>query len=202
MRGTQLLKTYSKRLLILGMSAPSLLALKDYDRTYWTECWGLNEAYSLIPDTWLEELNITRWFEVHRSNVLKNNERVKDHAKFLNDLNVPIYTTRVLPDLKNQRIINKDAILFELGWDWFQSTVSWMIGCALYEHKVYSNRAFNEISIFGVDMILTDEYKCQRPGLAHLLDVARKEYGIQITLPENCGLLTRPELYGFDQDEI
>lgn len=79
------------------------------------------------------------------------------------------------------------ALIHEFG-PVFSSSISWMLAYALF-------LGYDEIALYGVDMIADDEYGAQRDYLFYLLGVA-KARGVKIETREYAGVHFAPEIYG------
>ncbi len=84
----------------------------------------------------------------------------------------------------------KEDLLKEFGDFFFTSSLSWMMALAITLKP-------DEISIYGVDLSVGDEYTYQRPGLQYFIQEARKR-GIKVSAPLESDILTPPPLYGYE----
>lgn len=73
------------------------------------------------------------------------------------------------------------------GEPYLSSSIAYELALAIYE-------GFEEIHLYGVDLVTDAEYAWQKPGVEYLLGFALGK-GIRVVLPANCPLL-RGTLYG------
>jgi hypothetical protein len=76
--------------------------------------------------------------------------------------------------------------------DYFTSSVAFMIALAIEE-------GFKEIGLWGIDLIVGDEYFYQKPCAEFWLGVAHGK-GITITLPHTTALCKQSHRYGYQQE--
>lgn len=152
-----------------------------------TEIWTLNNAYKCFTP---EELTkFTRWFQIHPKEEWEANnaKELEAYRAFLNGLSVPLYMDDVHPEYPNSVRYPLEEIIQGLGYDYFTSSIAYLIALAIFE-------GFEELHIFGVEMVFGTEYVHERPCVEFWLGVAHAR-GIELLMPEESTLLRGP-LYG------
>lgn len=169
------------KMAIVGFAASSK-DLAPYDDPTW-EIVGLNQLYRHIP-------RADRWLEIHHN----WNEHVvegTDHQKWLADSPIPVYMVDRVPGIPNsvrfpiERVMNGHL-------DYFTSTVAFAIALAIDE-------GFKEIGLWGIDLIVGDEYSYQKPCAEFWLGVAHGK-GILVTLPHTTALCKQSYRYGYQSE--
>jgi hypothetical protein len=158
------------------------------------EVWGINNIMTLYP-----HIPFTRIFEVHAFTRIKDtwlrkgektfrNLSINTYIDQLNNSGVPIY---ILPHqecpFKNTVTIPIDALIREFR-DFFSTTVSYELALAIRE-------GFSEICLVGIDMILTSEYRDQRPSVTYFVGLAEGK-GIKVTTSKGSPLVKNDYRYG------
>lgn len=179
-------KSKNTTVAIVGFAATSR-EMAPYNKPG-VDIWGLNEAYKY---PWFKSEKPGAWFQLHPKwdFMRKNNRNDPKHWEWLQEEHpFPIFMfDRFLDVPASVRYPIEDAIS-KFGM-YLTSSISYMIAAAiLYEYQ--------RIEIYGVEMSSDSEYYYQKPGAEYLLGFARG-MGIEIGLPENCGLL-RGNLYGYE----
>lgn len=168
-----------KRVAIVGFAGTT----KDqapYNDPTWS-IWGLNQLYRHIP-------RADRWFEIHAN----WNEHVvegTDHQKWLADAQIPIYMVNRVEGIPNSVRYPIERMLAGTS-DYFTSTVAFMVALAIEE-------GFQEIGLWGIDMVANSEYAYQRPCVEFWLGIAHGK-GITVTLPQDTALCTQTHRYGYE----
>lgn len=167
-----------KKVAIVGYAASSK-DLAPFEDDAWS-IWGLNQLYRHIP-------RASRWLEIHTN----WNEHVvegTDHEKWLKEAPIPIYMVDRIPGIHNsvrypiERVINGHL-------DYFTSTVAFGIALAIEE-------GFEEIGLWGIDLVVGDEYVHQKPCTEFWLGTAHGK-GITVTLPRESALCKQSHRYGY-----
>lgn len=114
------------------------------------------------------------------------------------------------PDLAPPGVVKRyphETIAKRFGTYFMSSTFSWMMALAIDEMRPLSPdgyaRAYNNgdtIMIRGVDMEAGTEYRSQRSGFRHFIEVA-KSLGIDVDRDVAGGLIWEPTPYPFLQDD-
>jgi hypothetical protein len=164
---------------IVGFAASSK-DLAPYNDPTWS-IWGINQLYRHV-------CRADRWFEIHHN----WNEHVvegTDHQKWLAEAPIPIYMVDRIPGIPNSvRFPIERAMQGHL--DYFTSTVAYMVSLAIQE-------GFKEIGLWGIDLIVGDEYFYQKPCTEFWLGVAHGK-NITVTLPPTTALLKQSHRYGYE----
>ena len=156
------------------------------------EIWGMNDLYDSIP-RW------NRWFDIHDwktiSDVRQNRSKSIRTEKY-KTMDCPVYCMEAWEEIPNavkyplEEIQNK----FCGGQKgYFTNQVSYMIAFALYE-------GFDEIGLYGIDMLIDTEYSIQRPSVEYWLGIAAG-MGKRIIIPDGSTLLKTRFIYAYDQAE-
>lgn len=169
---------------IVGKS-PHSFQFAPYDDPSW-EIWTLGSAAAHLP-RWnaafeIHELNdgLSRWESAYVQWL------AQDHGK-------PIYVQRLDGRVPSGKAFPRDEVI-DLCGSYHTSSISWMIGLALYQGA-------SSIGLWGVDMAVTgqqgdSEYEHQRPSCEYLLGFARGR-GVDVFVHPFSSLL-KGTLYGFD----
>ena len=184
-----------KKLAIVG-TAPSSIHLAPYNNPDY-EIWGLNGVYSYID--FANITNITRWFDIHSMEAIKELYASTHYTygsgyfEWIKNLAIPIYMQEAFSDFPTSVKYPLEEILRKFPRKYFTNTVSWMLALAIYE-------GYEDISIFGVDMCVADEYAHQRPSCEYFIGYA-EGLGIKVYIPNESDLLKTPFLYGFEDEK-
>jgi len=184
-----------KRVAIVGFSSTSR-KLAPYDDLS-VEVWTVNQAYE-IPDI----KRITRLFDTHpyvdlrrlSHRMRSRNNALGTHWNWLTqDHGFPIYMQQFTPLVPNCIRYPLEEVIDDLyGEPYFASGPAYLLGLAIHEK-------FDEIGLYGVEMMTGSEYEYQKPNMEYLIGIARGR-GIKIILPENC-TLCRADMYGYENDQ-
>lgn len=149
------------------------------------EIWGVNQLYRFIP-------RADRWFQIHTD--------WDDEKKWAADANLrdwisqapcPVYMIKDEPDLPMSIAYPKAWVKEQLGvHEYFTSSIAMMLALAIAE-------GFEEIGIYGIDLIVGREYHFEKPCAEFYLGIAHAR-GIQYHIPENSALLWQSHTYGYD----
>lgn len=173
--------TKRTKLAIVGFAASSKDLAPFNDPTW--EIVGLNQLYRHIP-------RADRWLEIHNN----WNEHVvegTDHQKWLAEAPIPIYMVERIPGIPNSVRFPIERVL-QGHPDYFTSTVAFAIALAIQE-------GFTEIGLWGIDLIVGDEYSYQKPCAEFWIGVAHGK-GIAVTLPRTSALCRQSHRYGYQTE--
>lgn len=173
--------TKRTKLAIVGFAASSM-DLAPYNDPSW-EIVGLNQLYRKIP-------RADRWLEIHRN----WDEHVvvgTDHHKWLSEAPIPIYMVDRVPTIPNSVRFPIERVM-QGHPDYFTSTVAFGIALAIHE-------GFKEIGLWGIDLIVGDEYFYQKPCAEFWIGVAHGK-GITVTLPHTTALCKQSHRYGYQTE--
>lgn len=159
------------------------------------EIWGLNELYTYMP-RW------NRWFEVHDRKLFyecfsPDNPRTAGHLDWLKkqDGTKPIYMVEKYDDIPASVAYPYDDMMVRYGnIKYYTSSIAYMLALAIAE-------GYAEIHVYGVDMMMDDEYAFQRSCCDFFLGVALG-MGRRIFVPWQSALLKSGYLYGREADPV
>ena len=115
------------------------------------ECWGITQLICRRPVTRVSDVNdYSLWGPVEAMEA----EAARGLAK---------YSGIEYTDLKNYPL---DQVIQRFKTDYFNSTVDYAIALALYE-------GYNDIHLWGVNMINNEEYRYQKSGVEFWCGVAK-----------------------------
>ena len=172
-----------KKVAICGFAASTRM-LAPWDDETW-EIWGLNQLYRHIP-------RADRWFDIHR-NWREDNVEGTDHPRWLAECGMPIYMVETIPEIPTSlRFPLERAIAEVSNVRYFTSTVAYMLALAIME-------GFEELALFGIDLVVGTEYQWQKSCVEFLLGVAHGR-GMTVRLPKQSALLHAYHLYGFEKE--
>ena len=159
------------------------------------EIWTLNEMHGRSGLS-----RVSRWFDIHPKNWFMGNNRHGHRDWMEQEHPFPIYTQQVYDNVPNSvpyPLAEIQAKLLTRTWrndrqikKLFSSTVSYMVALALHE-------GFERIELFGIELVMTDEWAYQREALAYWLGKA-DGMGVEVWMPETCALFQIP-LYGYEE---
>ena len=134
------------------------------------EAWGLpwsplNHRYSV-------------WFEMHDRRIWE--KRGPEYLDLLRMADVPIYMQQEWEDIPNSVEYPLISVISDVGCDYFQSSIAYMLGLAVFEHK--------DIELYGVDNHEGDEFALERPCNEYMLGVAVGR-GLQVWVHDSSSLL-------------
>jgi len=166
-----------------------------YDDESW-EIWGVAAKADYITRT-------DRWYEIHRlegeskewidhwrhqASTLDENTRLYMHYP-ISGFGETIYAYPV------------DEIIERFGTYFMTSSFAWMMAHAIHELcPADQDWTPGEIAIYGVDMETGPEYRQQRSGFRHFIDLAKFQ-GINITRLGSSGIAYDPVPYPMWQDD-
>lgn len=161
------------------------------------EIWGVSGRANYVT-------RATRWFELHRLA-----GEPPDWAQTWRDTirrwssDVEVWMMYPEPDL-GPRVVAypHERITRRFGTFFLTSTFAWKMALAIDEMAPPGQMApgGTEIAIFGVDMEYGTEYRHQRSGFRHFIDIARI-LGIKVTRLATGGLAYEPIPYPMWQDD-
>lgn len=160
------------------------------------------------------------WFEIHK----EYNDAVipgTDHEQWLKDCDMPVYMTHEFPGIDNAVAFPIDRLMEKFDIDYFTSTVAYMFAWAI-DHidgmveqrlegkrcggptlsvldKVRKMYAEHTVGIFGIDLVVGEEYTDQRPCAEYWLGQAMAR-NISLVIPESSALLTQHYRYGYEME--
>jgi len=165
-----------KKLAIVG-AGPSMVAA-PFDSSAWLVA-GLNELYHSIPRADL-------WCEMHpRSgprSFLTGTVPGSDYLGWLQRCPVPVFMLERHPDLPTSVRYPIDQVAtIACGEDWFESSFGYLLAWGIWCGQ------FEEIGVYGIDLVQGQEWEYQRPNAEFWRGVAAGR-GIRVTIPEASAL--------------
>ena len=182
-----------RKIALVGTADSGSLAPIDDEK--W-EIWGVGGRRE-----WMTRAN--RWYEVHR--LAGNSETwIKNWRAQALTFNgeVDIYMHYPEPGF-GDRVYQYPAehIMQRFGTHFLTSSFSWMMAHAIDEMcPVGEDPNLGEIAIYGVDMEAGSEYRQQKMGFLHFMDLARV-LGIRMTRLASSGISYEPIPYPMWQDD-
>jgi hypothetical protein len=198
------------RVAIVGFASSSRDMVPYADESF--EVWSLNHAYSFIQ-RW------DRWFEIHpfshfTRDLLRDGgpQDGKRHLEWLASEPAgkrPVYCQDTYSEIAasvkwprdeinawfaSQANGHEGRVPLPLGFhagDYFTSTPAEMVAHAIYE-------GFEEIHLYGVDMLQSEEYFYQRSGCEYYVGFARGR-GIKVYVPPQSALCKANYVYGYTE---
>lgn len=168
-----------KKVAIVGFASSTRMGAPFDDPSY--AIWGMNQLYRHIP-------RADRWFEIH-SNWDEHVVDGTDHEGWIKAAPIPVYMAEYHAKFPTCVKFPLDALKTEFG-DYFTSSVAFMLALAIKEQ-------FEEIAIFGIDMIVGTEYFEQKACVEYWIGVANGR-GIQVKIPPQSALCKQHYRYGYE----
>tara|TARA_R110000824_G_scaffold27017_2_gene92267 strand:- start:179 stop:1126 length:948 start_codon:yes stop_codon:yes gene_type:complete len=151
------------------------------DPTY--EIWTLNQIYRHVPRS-------TRHFDIH-AYWEEDNVEGTDHRGWIRDCGIPVYFAKHEDGLSTTITYPLQKIIDKFGIDYFTSSVAFEVALAMYE-------GFEEIALYGIDLIVGTEYSEQKACLEFWLGLAHAK-GINVVIPTTSALLKHSHRYGYER---
>lgn len=147
------------------------------------EIWTFNHLmFEKVP-------RFNRYFDLHipYKNYFKS---FPEYAEFLKNNQDKLYIMDKHSDFPNANVIDWKKISEDFRHEYFTSTMAWLVALAIYE-------GYQEISLYGVDLLLLDEYAEQKPCIEYWLGYAEGK-GIKVNIQESSNLMRPKQLYGIE----
>lgn len=209
-RERAIVATTRKKYAICGFASSTRDLIPVDDGTW--EIWGMNQLYRHIK-------RADRWFDVHWN---WDQELVPgtDHRGWIRECGMPVYMTTTHPDLPTSVKFPLDVLMEEFT-DYFTSTVAHMMALAIWEidAKVFAEmaklpplpaldvlairqRLYAEYSIglFGIDLIVGEEYFWQKTCAEFWIGAAAIGRGINVFIPPQSALCKQRFRYGYETE--
>jgi hypothetical protein len=161
--------------------------------------WGINDNHKSV-----DKLDLI--FDCHNlKRVVKGKEllgrrtvdEVKEHLKLIKKKGIPMFCTTEFKNMPSVMKYPLDAIVSEFKTDYFGSGPDYAVAYALH-------KGFDEIHLYGILMIVGEEYYHQKPTLEHWLGIALGR-GAKVRVHDSTkdrlcslGKLVFGKLYGFN----
>lgn len=192
-----------KKVAIVGFASSSRMKAPFEDPEF--EIWSVNQCYRFLP-------RADRWFEIHNRPMFEADiVRDTDYVGWLRKCPLPVYMIERFADIPNSVRYPVEQMSREYGvdfiadlktpvppptqmrfagdrWPYLTSTPAYMIALAIAE-------GFEEIGVWGIDLVVGREYDYEKPCAEYLLGFARGR-GIKVTLPQETALLKSRYIYG------
>jgi len=186
----------ARKVMILGTAYSARLA-PCWDDPTW-EVWGSSRVQPYVTRR-------DRWFETHNLDHLRATQGdewtdgwIKDMKDFEKRLPCPLYMFFPKPDLFGRvHDINADYYREKFGSFFLTSSMAWQL--AIFLDEVAPNGKApkgTKLGMYGVELDFGTEYRGQRSGVRHFLQLAR-HFGIETVLFNAGGLVYEPTPYPF-----
>lgn len=165
------------------------------------EIWGLNQLNRFIPRLMEPALADrakypVRWFEMHNRPMFEADVvRDTDYVGWLQKADIPIYMNEHYADMPTsvrypiEKVIDFFSKDKTRPRDYFTSSPAYEVAIAIIE-------GFEEIQIFGIDLIVGEEYFYQKACMEYWLGQCEGR-GITLILPDESALLKQTHRYGY-----
>lgn len=182
-------KQAGRKIAILG-SAESTRDLAPFSDPSW-EIWGLTWRYRDHPRMdRCYEMHAEKFWDIYAGDLYR--AWLKDPHTF-DEAKSPVAVYLRPEDAARYPKCTPyplDAAIELIGREYFTSSFSYMLAAAILERPA-------EIGLWGVDLVVGEEYEYQRPNAEYLLGIARG-HGIKLTIPWQSSLLRHHYVYGRD----
>lgn len=147
------------------------------------EIWTFNHRmFKQVP-------RFSRYFDLHipYKNYYKS---FPEYAEFLKNNQETLYIMEKYSELPEANIFQWRNLIEKFRCSYFTSSMAWLIANAI-------NEGYEDVSLFGVDLLLESEYIKQKPCIEFWLGVAIGK-GIKVSVQDSSNLLKPQSLYGID----
>lgn len=168
---------HQQRVAIVGFAESSVGQAPYQDDTW--DIWGLNQLWQQIP-RW------SLWFDLHPRYMI---DRHPQHVAWMQQQQQPILMQQHYADIPSSVPFPKQELVTHFG-DYFTSTIAWMLALAIAQ-------GYQQIGVWGVDMLGDGEYEYQRACCDYLIGYARGQ-GIAVHVADDSALCKGPGLYGYE----
>lgn len=199
-----------KKIAICGFASSSRDQI-PVDNPEW-EIWGMNQLYRHIK-------RADRWFDIHW-NWHEETVPGTDYRGWLATCGLPIYMGERQGDLPTSVRFPIERLISRFG-DYFTSTVAFMVALAIDEidqrvmaqlfteqledppHVILRLRALYAeytLGLFGIDLVVGEEYFWQKPCAEFWLGAASIGRGMRVYLPHASALCKQLYRYGYEKE--
>ena len=170
-----------KKVSLIGFGSNTRALAPWTDPTH--ELWAMNQAYLYMSR------RADRWFELHRP---EHTPDMRDPAymDWLKACPVPVYMQDVYEEIPSSVRFPIDRLIAHFHLDYFTSSVAFMLALAIME-------GFEEIHVYGIDLITDEEYQVQKPCVEWWMGVAAGR-GITLYVPPESALCKQAFRYGYE----
>lgn len=207
-----LVKTSRTKFAICGFASSTRNQIPFDDPTW--EIWGMNQLYRHIP-------RADRWFDMHWN---WNAELVPgtDHEGWIRDSGIPVYMTQHHAHLPTSMRFPLETLMAHFGGvDYFTSSVAHMMALAIWEIDLMvearlrrehvasaaeglrrARELYGEytIGLFGIDLVVGEEYFWQKPCAEFWIGTAAIGRGITVHVPKQSALCKQLFRYGYQTE--
>jgi hypothetical protein len=205
-----------RKIAVCGFASSSRHLIPVNDPSW--ELWGMNQLYRHIPRG-------DRWFDIHW-NWDKEVVPGTDYRGWLATCGIPVYLIETQPDLPTSVKYPLQRLIAMAG-DYFTSTVAFMVALAIDEidrHVAMALRAWvrderagthidpedvlvkqrelyaaHTIGLFGIDLVVEEEYFWQKPCAEFWVGLAVGR-GIEVYIPPQSALCKQAYRYGYEPE--
>lgn len=176
------------------------------------EIWGMNQLYRHVA-------RADRWFDMHWN---WDQELVPgtDHAGWIRECGIPVYMIKAHADMPTTVRFPIDTLISEYT-DYYTSSVAEMVALAIWEidmrvmadlktlppmpplsavRKMRELYAEYSIGLFGIDLIVGEEYFWQKTCAEFWVGAAAVGRGIQVYIPPQSALCKQRFRYGYETE--
>ena len=176
----------ANKVAIVGCSGTKNHVRRLYNDLDKFEIWGLNQLYIVFPEI---VPKATRWFQIHHEDrFLEGDHNTFEWMKQKHPF--PIYVREEYVDQFPSAVAFPEKEIIRKFGRYFSSQIAWMMALAIHEK-------YEEIHLYGIHMVMDDEYHFQKEGIEYYIGLARG-MGIKVFIPPGCELLKTAFLYGFE----
>jgi len=197
--------TPRRKVCIVGYSPKSREDAPFGDDSF--EFWGLNNLYTVLPGKKWD-----RWFDMHPESLIEANNinLTDDHVEWLRQAHqFDVFMLKRYERYPSSVPYPLAAIQARMMADWgfesgeeklFHSGVAYPVAMALHE-------GVDEIHLYGIDMVLDEEYGYQRPNMEFWIGIAKNQPAlnggkVRVVVGKNCAIMKGQGLYGYDSEQF
>jgi len=204
--------TDRKKFAICGFASSTRDQIPHTDGEW--EIWGMNQLYRHIP-------RADRWFDLHWN---WDQELVPgtDHEGWIRASGIPVYMTKHHEQMPTSVRFPLDTLMAHFGGvDYFTSSVAHMMALAIWEiDKIVEARLKREritnglegltraralyaeytIGLFGIDLVVGEEYFWQKACAEFWIGTAALGRGISVYVPPQSALCKQQFRYGYETE--
>lgn len=189
-------RIHQSRVALTGFSVAGRLAGPYDDPT-----WGITALNQLYRFSKRVDLH----YEIHERAVFEADMvRDTDYVGWLRACPIPIMMLDLYPDIPNGVRYPVEEINAWIGpsaRDYLTSTPAYMAAYVVWSKAMGINPHLTEIGVWGIDLIVGEEYDYQKPCMEFWLGVARGA-GMALTIHEKSSLLKTLQRYGLSSGHV
>jgi len=166
------------------------------------ERWGINDNHTVVDklDLIFDCHNLKRVVKGKELLGRRSVEEVEKHLRLVKKKGIPMFCTTEFKNIPNVKRYPLEDIIRKWGSDYFGSGPDYAIAYAIF-------KGFTEIHLYGILMVVGEEYYVQKPSIEHWGGVAIGA-GVKFrvhdsTFDELCTIFKTPfkKLYGFNTEQ-